>query len=126
MSVRNRQGFTMAEVMIAMVMLSVGVMALVGSSAAVTRMVGRGRNDTMAGQVATARLERLRQLAASTATPCTHADWKTDSAWSGRVRERWEIINGTTANFDSVRIIVRYQVARGTKVDTVMTSILCR
>ena len=128
MSERNRRGFTIAEVLVAIVMLTVGVMALVGSSAAVTRMVGRGRNDTVAGQVATARVERLRQIAASTATACTHAQWKTDSTVqgaNGRIRERWEIVDAV-GNARRVRVIVRYPVARRTKVDTVLTTILCK
>jgi prepilin-type N-terminal cleavage/methylation domain-containing protein len=43
MSQSRERGFTIAEVMIAVVLLSFGVMALVGSSAMVTRMIGKGR-----------------------------------------------------------------------------------
>ena len=128
MSARIERGFTIAEVLVAIVMLTVGVMALVGSSAAVTRMVGRGRNDTIAGQVATARIERLRQIAASGATPCSAALWKTDSTTqgtNGRIRERWEIVDNA-GNARRVRVIIRYPVARRTKVDTVLTTILCK
>ena len=126
MSKRNERGFTIAEVLVAVVMLTIGVMALVGSSAAVTRMVGRGRHDTVAGQLAMARVERLRQIAASTATPCTSPLWKTDSATVGRIGERWVISAGVSPNAPTVRIIVSYPVARGIKVDTVTTSILCK
>src|SRR5690242_1880299 len=40
MSRRSEQGFTIIEIMLAVIVLSVGVMALVGSSALATRMVG--------------------------------------------------------------------------------------
>jgi prepilin-type N-terminal cleavage/methylation domain-containing protein len=126
MSERNIRGFTIVEVLVAVVMLSVGVMAMVGSSAMVTRMVGRGRQDTFAGQVATARIERLRQIAASTpAAPCTAAEWKTDSVPGSKVAERWEILDNA-GNARQVRLIVRYPVARRTAVDTILTTILCK
>ena len=127
MSKRSARGFTIAEVLVAVVMLTVGVMALVGSSAAVTRMVGRGRNDTVVGQMATTQLEWLRQIAASTAAPCTSALWKTDSstANAGKVRMRWEIVDNA-GNARRVRIVLRYPTGRRTQIDTVMTSILCK
>jgi prepilin-type N-terminal cleavage/methylation domain-containing protein len=125
MSARNRQGFTIAEVLVAIVMLSIGVMALVGSSAMVTRMVGQGRTATFAGQMATARVERLRQIAASTATACTSVLWKTDSASSGQMREKWEILDNA-GNSRRLRITLRYPVARRVAVDTVLTRILCK
>jgi Tfp pilus assembly protein PilV len=127
MNRREVRGFTIAEVLVAVVMLTIGVMALVGSSAAVTRMVGRGRNDTFVGQLATTQIERLRQLAASTATPCTSAQWKTDSstAHAGKVRMRWEIVDNT-GNARRIRVILRYPTGRRTQVDTTMTTILCK
>ncbi|HEX4814946.1 MAG TPA: prepilin-type N-terminal cleavage/methylation domain-containing protein [Nonomuraea sp.] len=125
MSARERRGFTIAEVLVAVVMLTVGVMALVGSSAMVTRMVGGGRISTFAGQTASARIERLRQIAASTPTPCTSGLWKTDSALTGNINERWEI-QDNAGNSRRVQITLRYPVARGLAYDTVNTRILCK
>lgn len=125
MSVRSERGFTIAEVLVAVVMLSVGVMALVGSSAMVTRMVGRGRNDTMAGQVATARIEWLRQMAASGASPCTSGSWKSDSGTSGHIREKWQILDASGFS-RRVLLTLRYNVAGRAKVDSVRTTILCK
>jgi len=42
MSRTSERGFTLIEIMLAVVVLSVGVMALVRSSALATRMIGRG------------------------------------------------------------------------------------
>ena len=128
MSTRNERGFTIAEVLVAIVMLTVGVMALVGSSAAVTRMVGRGRNDTFVGQVATARIERLRVIAASTSPACTAGQWKTDSGTAGpngKIREVWQILDNT-GNARRVLLILRYPTGRRLQVDTVRTTILCK
>ena len=60
MRVAGRSGFTIAEAVVAVVVLSVGVLALVGSAALTSRMVGRGLHSTRTGQVAAARIERLR------------------------------------------------------------------
>jgi prepilin-type N-terminal cleavage/methylation domain-containing protein len=125
MRARERQGFTIAEVLVAVVLLAVGVMALVGSSAMVTRMVGRGRVSTLAGQLATARVERLRQIATSTPAPCTSADWKNGSEVSGMINEKWEILDNA-GNSRRVLITLSYPVARGVAVDTLFTRILCK
>jgi prepilin-type N-terminal cleavage/methylation domain-containing protein len=125
MTARNRSGFTIAEVLVAVVMLSVGVMALVGSSAMVTRMVGGGRISTNSGQTVTARIEWLRQIAASTATPCTSASWKSDSALTGNINEKWRILDNA-GNSRRVQITLRYPVARGVAYDTVDTRIMCK
>ena len=49
----SERGFTLVEVLIAVVVLGIGVTALVGSSALVTRMVGRGASETKAAEAAT-------------------------------------------------------------------------
>jgi prepilin-type N-terminal cleavage/methylation domain-containing protein len=46
----NEGGFTVIEVIVAVLVLTIGVTALVGSSALVTRQVGRGRIVTIANQ----------------------------------------------------------------------------
>lgn len=125
MSARRRSGFTIVEVLIAVVLMTVGVMALVSSSAMVTRMVGGGRASTFAGQTATARIERLRQIAASTSPACTSADWKTDSAVSGRINEKWRLLDNS-GNSRRVEITLRYPRAKGLSYDTVRTRILCK
>ena len=52
-----RSGFTLIEVLVAVTIMAVGVVALAGSSATVTRMIGRGKIDTRAAQLATQQLE---------------------------------------------------------------------
>jgi prepilin-type N-terminal cleavage/methylation domain-containing protein len=68
---RARSGFTLVEVLVAVSILSVGLVALAGASAAVTRMIGRGKIDTRAAQLATQQLESLRLRAYSTTPWCT-------------------------------------------------------
>ena len=127
MSARERDGFTIVEVMVAVVMLSVGIMALVGSSALVSRMVGRGKQTTYVGQVATARLDYLRQIAASTSPACGSAAFKTDSITTNGYREVWVVPAAVAGNNTRlVQVIVRHQAPRRLVRDTLRTTILCK
>jgi prepilin-type N-terminal cleavage/methylation domain-containing protein len=125
----NERGFTIVEVLVAVLVLSIGIMALVGSSALVTRMVGRGKTSTVAAQVAARRLERLRSLAASTATPCTHVGFVSgsESTPDNNVTESWVVVAGNTGWTRRATVYVTYKVPGGvgTKTDTVTTFIPC-
>lgn len=124
MRVASRSAFTIAEAVVALVMLSVGVLALVGSAALTSRMVGQGRHSTRTGQVAAARIERLRQIAFSTVPACTGAEWRSDSAGGPGLTESWQILDpaGTARR---VRIVLRSRHPTGTSSDTVVTGFLC-
>ena len=124
MRVGSRSGFTIVEALLAAVVLSVGILALVGSAALTTRMLGRGRHSTRTGQVAAARIERLRQIAFSTVPACTGAEWRSDSAGGPDLTERWEILDPTGAA-RRVRIVVRARHPTGVSSDTVVTGMLC-
>ena len=124
MSMRNEQGFTLAEVMIAIVLLGVGVMALVSGAAMTSRMIGRGRESTLVGQVATARIEWLRQLAASTSPACGAAALQTGSASApAGITERWVVPNA--GNPRTVQLMFTYRVPQGIRTDTISTTLLC-
>ncbi len=116
----------MVEVMVAVVLLTVGVMALVGSSAMVTRMIGRGRESTVAVQVATARLEGLRRIASSTQPRCMSPQFSSDSATTAGVSERWMVASPAGADLSRmVSVVLTYRDARGPVHDTLQTVILC-
>lgn len=57
---RNEAGFTLVEVIIAVMVLTVGMLGLVSTAALVTRMIGRGQRSAVATNFAAQRLERLR------------------------------------------------------------------
>jgi hypothetical protein len=122
--VTGRSGLTIAEAVVALVVLSVGVLALVGSAALTTRMVGQGRHSTRAGQMASARIERLHQIAFSTVPPCTGVDWRSDSAAGPGLTESWQILD-PSGPARRVRIVLRARHPTGTTSDTVVTGILC-
>jgi Tfp pilus assembly protein PilV len=63
MNARSEAGFTVVEVIIAIMVLTVGLLGLVTTAALVTRMIGRGQRSAVAGNFAAQRLERLRTAA---------------------------------------------------------------
>jgi len=55
---KNRRGFTIIEVIIAIIVLTVGILGMVTTAALVTRMIARGQRSAMATAFAARRLER--------------------------------------------------------------------
>ena len=120
----DRGGFTLIEVMIAVVILAIGVIALMGSSAMVTRMIGAGKHSTQAVEVATRRIENLRRAAYASTPPCTDAAFASGTATGTGYSEVW-IVSGTGA-LRTVVDTVTYTTARGQKQLGLETRILCR
>jgi len=96
----NRErGFTLVEVIIAVLVLTIGLLALVTSSALVTRMIARGHRSAMSATFAAQRLERLRtsgctsQAAGSEvlftgSTPIDSLTWRFVNAGN----QHWQVI----------------------------------
>ena len=127
MSHRSEQGFTIIEIMLAVVILSVGVMALVGSSAMATRMIGRGGVSTRVTQVAVARADLLRAYAASTSPGCADATTvKSGTATTSGIVENWELLGAAGDNTRDVRMMFTYRVPRGSRTDTMMITLYCK
>ena len=59
---RRRDGFTVIEVMIAMIVLSVGLLGLLGAGAMTVRAIGESDRTVAAAYYASERLERLEAL----------------------------------------------------------------
>jgi len=85
----RRDGFTLIEVLIAIGILSVGILALLQTAASITVMLRDGRLRTMASAVAASRLDNLRLAAAS--TPPTCAALTSGSATSLNLAETWTV-----------------------------------
>ena len=121
----NRQGFTIVEILVAITVLSIGVLGLVGSSALVTRMISRGRYTTIAAQVAEQRIENLRRRALSTNPPCTALAAGTTTAMAQGLSETWTVAAGPQANMRLLSASVTYNAARGPRTVTLNTIIRC-
>ena len=120
----KESGFTLIEVMVAIVILTVGLLALAGATANVTRMVGHGKWATVASQVAIQRLENVRQVAYSTSPACTSSALIGGTATMGSgVSETWNISG--TGNSRQVQVAVTYPGAGRSTTDTVTTILRC-
>ena len=119
---QERSGFTLIEVLVAVTILAVGVIAMAGSAAAVTRMIGRGKIDTRVAQLTTAKVDSLRLVAYSTTPRCTALATGGPSA-SDHVNLSWTVtVNGTGRD---VNVSASYATARGARTDTLTTYIEC-
>jgi prepilin-type N-terminal cleavage/methylation domain-containing protein len=88
----NRRGFTLAELLVAVVLLNVGLLALVGGSAAVVRRHTSVRARSIAAQVAKARVELLAAAACGGSGGVTSGS----AASAGGLAEAWTV--STLAN----------------------------
>ena len=124
---KARGGFTLIEVMIAVVVLAIGVMALLGSSAMVTRMIGAGRHSTQTVEVATRRLENLRRIAHATTPACTDGNFASGTATGPGYTEAWFVVNDpSSTQLRRVSDSVTYATARGNRTFGLETVVLCR
>jgi Tfp pilus assembly protein PilV len=117
-------GVAVIEVLVAVMVLAVGVLALAGSFAAMSRMIGRGGRATIAAEVAAGRLDELRRIAHSTSPPCTAPEWRSGSASESGIAERWQVLD-EAGSARRVVLVVSYRSPGGVVSDTVMTAVLC-
>jgi prepilin-type N-terminal cleavage/methylation domain-containing protein len=119
---RTRSGFTLVEVLVAVTILSVGVVALAGTAGTVTRMVGRGKVDTRAAQLATLKLDSLRLRAYSTTPRCTAlANGGPDAI--DNVSLSWTV--AATGTGRTLRVSAAYATGRGTHTEALTTYVEC-
>lgn len=59
-AIKSNKGFTIIEIIIAIIVLTVGVLGMVTTAALVTRMIARGQRSAEASAFAARRMERMR------------------------------------------------------------------
>jgi Tfp pilus assembly protein PilV len=120
-------GFTVVEVVVAMLVLTIGVTAMVGSSALVTRQIGRGRSISNATQLAVQRLETLRRIADRRTSvggaKCQDASFASGTATTLGMSESWTV--PSTGILRGVSATVSYNRTGGTSRVTLRTLIAC-
>ncbi|HJR17192.1 MAG TPA: prepilin-type N-terminal cleavage/methylation domain-containing protein [Gemmatimonadales bacterium] len=120
---QGRCGFTLVEVMVAIAVLAIGIMALAGSSSSVTRMIGHGKVETRAAQVAARRMDILR-LAAKAPPRCTNSEFVSGGpAMSSGVSESWTVPGAGKVRH--VRVTVTYLTVRGPRTAMLESRIAC-
>lgn len=79
---RRRDGFTVAEVIVAMVILSVGLLALASGSVGVVRQMRAGNQAAIASMVAQSRLEKMRSRTCSNISSGTATTTGLSEKWT--------------------------------------------
>lgn len=123
--VKNARGFTIIEVVIAICILSIGILGLAGTAASVTRMVGRSQQYGKASSLASERFEILRAQVAPTPANlgANCATLPGGSSTSGTYTVAWT--SAAVTNGWQVSIVVTSRTARGTKTDTFTQILTC-
>jgi prepilin-type N-terminal cleavage/methylation domain-containing protein len=98
-----RKGFSLIELMVAIMVLTVALLGLAATSAVATQMIGGGGRHTLAASVAQSRFELLRRGS------CAALSGGTD--YTRGVIESWQIDSVRTSAFVTER--VTYQTRRG-------------
>jgi type II secretory pathway pseudopilin PulG len=120
---RREEGFTIVEIVVAILILTVGLMAVAGTSALVTRMIARGQRSATAAIFAGQRLEQLRGTACAVRVAGSDTLYRA-GAWAAI--NTWSF---TDAGNSTWRIVLtsKHQAALGkTRLDTLVTEISCR
>jgi prepilin-type N-terminal cleavage/methylation domain-containing protein len=109
----GRRGFTLIELIVAIVIMVVGVLGLASTAAMVSRLVGGAAQQTVAANVAASRFERLRSVAC--------ANIVSGTADTLRMHESWHAASGGPSLW-MVTDTVTYNAAGGRSPQLVFQS----
>ena len=111
---RETQGFTLVELLLSLMLFTVGILSLTATSAVVVRMMGGARQQTIAATMAQSRFERLRGLA------CSAPALTGGSATARGIAETWTVTVPATPNTAmTVRLMtdsIKYSTPRGVRL----------
>lgn len=115
---KSERGFTVVEVLIAVLILTVGLLGMVTTAALTTRMIAQGQRYSEASAIANERFEILR------AKSC--AEMTGGSAQLGRFAVSWTVTPDPANTRRQVDVTVVSPVPGGTRTDRFTTIIACR
>ena len=124
MNIKSKRGFTIIEVIIAIIVLTVGVLGLVTTAALVTRMIARGQRSAVASAFASRRLERQRIAGCIAAQRVNGADTLyRGSTWVAT--NTWAYTDAGNQNY-RLKIVTTYKtVKNNVRRDSTETTIPC-
>jgi Tfp pilus assembly protein PilV len=123
-TIKNRKGFTIVEIIIAIIVLTVGVLGMVTTAALVTRMIARGQRSGAATAFAQRRLERMRVAACIPAQRVNGTDTLyRGSTWTSI--NQWTYTDLGNLNY-RLKIVSRYKTTQNKlRRDSTETTITC-
>ena len=121
---RGRDGFTLIEMMIAMVILSIGLLGLASTMALATRMIGRGQRSTAASTFAAQRIERSRMAACIPAQRSSGSETLTRGGTWVAVNN-WAFTDAGNSTY-RVRVVTTSKTIKNqVRTDTLETAVTC-
>jgi len=121
-TLKNRQGFTIIEIIIAIIVLTVGVLGMVTTAALVTRMIARGQRSAEASAFAARRLERERVAACAAQNNGTETLRRGSTVVATNV---WTYTNLGNLNY-RLKIVSTYRTTQDkSRSDSTETTISC-
>ena len=114
----DRRGFSLVELIVAMMLLSVGVLGLVGVSSMALRQTSHANNRNEAALIAATRMETLRSRSCATLT-------NGGPVVTRGVTERWTIVNPANPNSRTITGRFTYRTPRGNRDLDVSTTVPC-
>jgi prepilin-type N-terminal cleavage/methylation domain-containing protein len=114
---KGERGFTIVEVLVAIMILSVGIMGLVTTAGLVTRMIGQGQRYTEASALANERVELLRT------SQCAAVG--SGSETRGAYQISWRVVAVAGDKGRSIQVTVQSPTTRGSRTDTFETVQFC-
>ena len=125
MKQRNEGGFTILEIMIAVVILMVGMLGLVMTAALTTRMMGRSNRAQLAANYASKRMEMMR----SSACIVGQRNNGVDTLYRGSAMVAYNTWSYTDMGSQSyrLRVITRWETVKNQmRSDTLEQGVPCR
>ncbi|MEO5799493.1 MAG: prepilin-type N-terminal cleavage/methylation domain-containing protein [Gemmatimonadales bacterium] len=122
----GRGGFTLVELLVAIVILTSGILAVAGGSMMTTRNLQRSKVSTFASGLTTAKLDELLSYANATSPACTAGTFasSTSAQVTNRISVTWTV--PTTGTLRTVRVFATYKLSKGlAKTDTLTGRVAC-
>ena len=112
---RGRAGFSLVELVVALMILAVGILGLASTAFVITRQMGGGNTLATAATVAASRLETM------ASRPCTAL--ANGTATTRGVAQAWTVT--TVANARRIDLTVTYQTSRGPRQRVLRSTVSC-
>ena len=119
---KRERGFTIIEVIVAITVLSVGLLGLASTAALVTRMIAGGQRSAGAATFAVKRMEQLRISGCTAQTPGS------ESLYRGSTKVATNNWSYTDAGNNTYRVLLTttyLTVKNRTRTDTLETAVSC-
>lgn len=104
---RVRRGITLVEVLISIIMIAIGIVGLLGSSASVATQMGGGVRQTVAASIAQNRIDSLTSIACAQLTAAAVAS---GTSTKRGIRETWSVTDGKNVKIIVVQITIPKRV----------------